>query len=98
MKGGFSITKRPLTFNMNELMASANLPEATFPSHTFSSATAYFQALAGQHLSHLRLQQRDAVSSEENCRKKFIARCLFLNIIKTLGTETSSRTISAILR
>ncbi|OOF92654.1 hypothetical protein ASPCADRAFT_517496 [Aspergillus carbonarius ITEM 5010] len=73
-EGGFSITKRPLTFNMNELMASANLPEATFPSHTFSSATAYFQALAGQHLSHLRLQQRDAVSSEENCRKKFIAR------------------------
>ncbi|RAL02216.1 phosphotransferase family protein [Aspergillus ibericus CBS 121593] len=84
---GLSITRRPLTFNMNELMVSANLPEEVFPSHTFSSATDYFQALARQHLSHLRLQEHDAVSSEEDCRKKFTARCLFLNITKKLGTE-----------
>ncbi|KAJ5799754.1 uncharacterized protein N7518_001822 [Penicillium psychrosexuale] len=84
---GFSITRRPLTFNMNELMVSANLPEEVFPSHTFRSATDYFQSLAMQHLSHLRLQQRDAVSSEEDCRRKFTARCLFLDITKKLCTE-----------
>lgn len=86
---GFSIGRRPLTFNMNELMVSANLPEEVFPSHTFKSATEYFEALAMQHLYHLQLQQQDAVSSEEDCRKKFTARCLFLNVMKQLSTKTS---------
>ncbi|KNG88819.1 hypothetical protein ANOM_002487 [Aspergillus nomiae NRRL 13137] len=84
---GFFIARRPLTFNMNELMASANLPEEVFPSHTFRSATDYFQALATQHLFHLRLQQRNAVIDEDDCRKKFNARCLFLNIAKNLCVE-----------
>lgn len=84
---GFFIARRPLTFNMNELMVSANLPEEAFPSHTFKSATDYFKALARQHLLHLRLQQRDAVSSEEDCRRKFTARCLFLDITKKVCAE-----------
>ncbi|KAJ5952132.1 uncharacterized protein N7479_010545 [Penicillium vulpinum] len=84
---GFFVARRPLTFNMNELMLSANLPEEVFPSHTFRSTTDYFKALAMQHLFHLRLQQRDAVSSEEDCRRKFTARCLFLDITKKLFTK-----------
>ncbi|KAI2836282.1 hypothetical protein CBS12448_11087 [Aspergillus niger] len=60
---GISIARRPLTFNMNELMASANLPEEVFPLQPFRSATDYFKALAMQHLFHLRLQQRDAVNT-----------------------------------
>ncbi|KAE8348270.1 kinase-like protein [Aspergillus coremiiformis] len=60
-KRGIFIARRPLTFNMNELMVSANLPE----------------------------KQRDSVSSEEDCRKKFTARCLFLNITKELCAEHS---------
>ncbi|KAJ6184615.1 hypothetical protein N7519_005916 [Penicillium mononematosum] len=83
---GFFVAKRPLT-NMNELMVSADLPEEAFPSHTFKSATDYFQGLVMQHLSHLRLQQQDAVSSEEDCRRKFTARCLFLDITKKICTE-----------
>ncbi|PKY03326.1 hypothetical protein P168DRAFT_298113 [Aspergillus campestris IBT 28561] len=83
----FDSIVRPLTLNMNELMVSANLPEEAFPSHTFKSSTEYFEALAMQHLSHLRLQQRDAVSNEEDCRKKFTARCLFLDITRKLSTE-----------
>ncbi|KAJ5093503.1 hypothetical protein N7456_009364 [Penicillium angulare] len=86
---GFLVARRPLTFNMNELMASANLPKEIFPSQTFKSATEYFQALTMQHISHLRLQERDAISSDEDCRKKFIARCLFLNITKKLCAEGS---------
>jgi hypothetical protein len=68
-------------------MVSANLPEHIFPSRTLKSATDYFKALAMQHLLHLRLQERDAVSSEDDCRRKFIARCLFLDITKKLCTE-----------
>ncbi|KUM63651.1 hypothetical protein ACN42_g3431 [Penicillium freii] len=68
-------------------MGSANLPQQVFPSNSFRSATDYFNSLAMQHLSHLRLQQRDAVSNEEDCRRKFTARCLFLEITKKLCTE-----------
>ncbi|GKZ30371.1 hypothetical protein AbraIFM66950_008872 [Aspergillus brasiliensis] len=87
--GGFSIARRCLTFNMNELMVSANMPEEVFPSHMFRSATDYFQALAMQQLLHLRLQQRDAINSEEDCRRKFTARYLFLNITKKLCGENA---------
>ncbi|KAE8398051.1 kinase-like protein [Aspergillus pseudonomiae] len=86
-ESGFFIARRPLTFNMNELMASANLPEEVFPSHSFRSVTDYFEALATQHLFHLRLQQRNAVTDEDDCRKKFTARCIFLNIAKNLCVE-----------
>jgi hypothetical protein len=84
---GFFIARRPLTFNMNELMVSANIPEEVFPSHTFRSATDYFKALAMQHLYHLRLQKRGAVISEEDSRKKFTARYLFLSITNKLCAE-----------
>lgn len=83
----FSVARRPLTFNMNELMVSANLPEEAFPSHTFRSATDYFEPLAMQNLLRPRLQQRDAVDSEEDCRKKYTARCLLLNVTKKLCAE-----------
>ncbi|KAB8213299.1 kinase-like domain-containing protein [Aspergillus novoparasiticus] len=86
-ESGFFVASRPLTFNMNELMVSANLPEESFPLNAFRSATDYFEALAMQHISHLRLQERDAVSSEEDCRRKFTARYLFLNVMKKLRTE-----------
>ncbi|KAJ9369917.1 hypothetical protein DTO282E5_5425 [Paecilomyces variotii] len=45
-EGRFIVGRRPLTFNMNELMASVNMPEEAFPSHTFKSATDYIESLA----------------------------------------------------
>ncbi|PYH46365.1 uncharacterized protein BP01DRAFT_373324 [Aspergillus saccharolyticus JOP 1030-1] len=73
--GNFSITRRSLTSNMSELMVSANLPEGS---------ACYL------HISHLqlRLQQRDAASSEDDYRKKFIAH-LFLEITKDICAEDS---------
>ncbi|GKZ19973.1 hypothetical protein AbraIFM66951_011384 [Aspergillus brasiliensis] len=88
-EGSSSIARRCLTFNMNELMVSANMPEEVFPSHMFRSATDYFQALAMQQLLHLRLQQHDAINSEEDCRRKLTARYLFLNITKKLCCENA---------
>ncbi|KAK2810336.1 hypothetical protein FQN50_003067 [Emmonsiellopsis sp. PD_5] len=83
-EGKFTVARRPLTFNMNELMASANLPEEAFPSRTFKSAADYFDELAQLQLSHLRLQRNDAISCEEDCRKKFTARCLFRRVVKDI--------------
>ncbi|GAQ41873.1 hypothetical protein AtubIFM56815_000503 [Aspergillus tubingensis] len=83
----YNITKRPLTFNMNELMASANLPLEAFPppSHTFTSSTDYLYSLATQHLLHLRLQQqKPSITSEEDFQRKLIARYLFLDLTKNL--------------
>ena len=85
--GKFTVSKRPLTFNMNELAASANIPQETFPDQTFESATDYWISLATQHLSHLRYQRNDLVTDEVDCRKKYVARCLFRKIVKTISNE-----------
>ncbi|KAH8425249.1 uncharacterized protein LDX57_003005 [Aspergillus melleus] len=79
---------------MNELMASANIPEHVFPPprHTFSYSStspstpssptiSYFQELATQHLHHLKHQQRNSTTSASDCRRKYTARCLFLDIV-----------------
>jgi aminoglycoside phosphotransferase (APT) family kinase protein len=85
--GVWTVNKRPLTFNMNELATSANYPPEEFPAHSFGSATDYFEALATQHLCHLRTQHNDAVTDEADCRKKFVARCLFRKIARDISVE-----------
>ncbi|KAL1845435.1 hypothetical protein Plec18170_009773 [Paecilomyces lecythidis] len=54
-EGRFNVGRRPLTLNMNELMASANLSEEIFPLCTFQSSTEYLESLALQQLAHLQL-------------------------------------------
>lgn len=85
--GRFTVGRRPLTLNMNELMASGNLPEEAFPSRTFQSSTEYLESLALQQLAHLRLQQNDIIQDEEDCKRKFAARCLFLNIVSGIFAD-----------
>ncbi|KAL9106155.1 MAG: hypothetical protein Q9227_008803 [Pyrenula ochraceoflavens] len=85
--GIFSASKRPLTFNMNELAVSANIPQNQFSDQAFGSATDYWMSLANQHLSHLRYQRNDLVIDEEDCRKKYVARCLFRKIVKDISYE-----------
>lgn len=83
----FSVARRPLTYNMNELVTSANLPPQALPANTFESATDYFISLATQHLSQLQLQRNDAITDRDDCRKKFVARCLFRKIVADISTE-----------
>lgn len=88
----FVVDRRPLTFNINELVTSANLtPTDLAPtdalSPTFGSTVDYFAALAEQHLSHLRRQRNDAVTDEADCQKKFIARCLFRKLARDISAE-----------
>ncbi|EXJ86738.1 hypothetical protein A1O3_03692 [Capronia epimyces CBS 606.96] len=84
---GFIVTKRPLTYNMNELATSANLPPHAFPTHAFDSANDYFTSLANQHFSQLELQRNDAITDQDDCRKKYVARCLFRKIAQNVSTE-----------
>ncbi|PWY81145.1 hypothetical protein BO83DRAFT_396012 [Aspergillus eucalypticola CBS 122712] len=97
----FSITKRPLIFNMNDLMTSANLPLEAFPppSHTFTSSTDYLHSLATQHLLHLRLQQqKPSITSEGDFQRKLIARYLFQNLTKNLHLTKPPRPLPSLLR
>lgn len=85
----FTVAARPFTFNTNELAVSANLvPEELF-SGSLETTADYFDALAVQHLSQLRNQKNDAIEDEADCRKKYIARCLFRRLVRTMFKDSN---------
>ncbi|QKX62131.1 uncharacterized protein TRUGW13939_09288 [Talaromyces rugulosus] len=73
---------RPLTINMNELVQLADFPAHLLPQTTFKTASAYFLALAEMNMTHLSIQRNDAIDSAEDCRRKYIARCLFRKLAR----------------
>lgn len=76
----WSVTGRPLTYNLNELAAVARYPTEAFPAAPFDSTGQYFQNLADEHLTHLSTQQNladDPVDAE----RRFIARHRFKQLI-----------------
>ncbi|MCJ1387869.1 hypothetical protein MMC18_000712 [Xylographa bjoerkii] len=83
--GYLGIGKRPMTMDTNQLVALANYPPCDLPANTFSTATDYFVVLARSHMTHLRTQRNDAVDNRADCRRKYVARCLFLKIAKTFS-------------
>lgn len=85
--GEWKVVKRPLTLNMNELVRVGNCPPSVFTEHPFQTASEYFQELATQQFLHLKHQRNNAVKDEHDCRKKYIARCLFRKIARERPTE-----------
>ncbi|KAF7715890.1 Phosphotransferase enzyme family protein [Penicillium ucsense] len=85
--GGWIVPKRPITFNMNRLAQFSNIPHSVFRQQHFSNAADYFEELAQQHFYHLELQRNDAISDEADCRKKYIARCLFRKLSRDISRE-----------
>ncbi|KAL2793165.1 hypothetical protein BJX66DRAFT_326222 [Aspergillus keveii] len=85
--GKWTISKRPLTLNMNELVRGANFPPNMFPEKTFASASEYFTELATQQVHHLWYQRNEAILNADDCKRKYIARCLFRRIARTIDTE-----------
>ena len=83
--GHWCVGKRPMTMNTNQLVALANYPPVDLPVDTFATATDYFTALAKNHMTHLRTQRNDAIEDETDCRKKYVARCLFFKIAKSFS-------------
>jgi hypothetical protein len=62
----------------------ANIPEGIFPAEdkTFATADEWYLELANMHLSQLVFQHNDLVSSEDDCRNKYVARQLFRRLAK----------------
>lgn len=52
----------------------------------FLTATDYFVALAEAHMQHLRTQRNNAGDNEEDCKEKYVARCLFRKIARNFST------------
>ncbi|KAK1765060.1 hypothetical protein QBC33DRAFT_612748 [Phialemonium atrogriseum] len=76
----WSVTGRPLTYNMNELATATGYPADQFPTGPFDHASDYFGSLANQHIIHLQTQ-RNIADDAEDARKKFIARHRFRELI-----------------
>lgn len=69
----WSVTGRPLTYNMNELATVSGYPMDKFTTTHFSSTNEYFQNLANEHMVHLRTQ-RNLADNIEDAQKRFLAR------------------------
>lgn len=76
----WSITKRPLTYNMNELATVAGYPQDRFSTSTFDCASEYFSRVSHDHLTHLRTQ-RNIADNPEIARARFVARRRFAQLI-----------------
>ncbi|KAH8433005.1 phosphotransferase family protein [Aspergillus melleus] len=76
--------------SMTEILLELSKPE--FPyigaiKQDESGGWTYFEELAQQHFYHLEHQRNDAVSDEADCRKKYVARCLFRRLSRDISTE-----------
>ncbi|KAK8163464.1 hypothetical protein BC567DRAFT_145347, partial [Phyllosticta citribraziliensis] len=76
----WEVKHRPLTCDLNDLVHLGGLPRAKAESETFSSSTSFFQFLAHLHLEHLIHQRNDAIKDAEDCRRKYVARKLFIKL------------------
>lgn len=85
--GVWTVQKRPLTFNMNRLAQFSNLPPDIFTKQVFTNAGDYFYELAQHHFYHLEHQLNDAVADAADCRRKYIARCLFRKISRDIPQD-----------
>ncbi|OQE05168.1 hypothetical protein PENVUL_c026G04463 [Penicillium vulpinum] len=78
----WKVLNRPLSYSMNEVVQLGTLPRSKIPNSTYSEASSYFDALAELQLSHLIIQRNDSVDSEDDYRRKFVARLLFRRLIR----------------
>ncbi|KAJ5181104.1 phosphotransferase enzyme family protein [Penicillium cf. griseofulvum] len=83
----WTIHKRPLTVNMNRLAKFSNIPLKVFERGRYSNAADYFKELVHHQFYHLELQRNDAITDEVDCRKKYIARCLFRELSREISKE-----------
>ncbi|KAI0012234.1 phosphotransferase [Xylariaceae sp. FL0662B] len=82
--GSYSVMGRPLTFNMTNMVHLSNIPKSIFPSEgtTYKTADEWYVVLAEMQIATLLFQHNDIVSSENDCRTKYVARQLFRRLAK----------------
>ena len=85
---------RPMTLNMANMVQLSNIPKSIFPPKdtTFQTADAWYVALADMQMATLVFQHNDMVSSEDDCRNKYVARQIFRRLARQGSLSTFSFT------
>ena len=80
----FAITGRPLSKNMNDMLRLANIPRSVLPPEgkIYGSTDEWYAALAEMHMAQLVFQHNDLVTTEDDCRNKYVARQLFRRLAR----------------
>lgn len=86
----WSSSKRPLTYNMNELATCAGYPTDRFPITSFARARDFFYHVADAHLTHLHTQ-RNLADSPEVARARYIARHRYLQLVDKYCCDEDDR-------
>ncbi|EPS33792.1 hypothetical protein PDE_08754 [Penicillium oxalicum 114-2] len=88
----WEINSRPVSMNMNELVRLGTLPRSKLPSlgTTSNTTSSYIEALGQLNIQHLLHQRNDAIKSADDCRRKFVARQLFLKLAREKKLSLSS--------
>lgn len=68
-----SVTGRPMTYDMNELVADTGFPAHMLPSRPFNRSSEYFRQRTDELWTHL-YTQRNICETKEDARQRFIAR------------------------
>lgn len=74
---------RPWTLDMQFAVELANIPQSALPGQrTYSTADEWFVACSRKHVLPLLFQQNMFLPSADDCRNKFVARCVFHRLAK----------------
>lgn len=84
----WSVTGRPLTDGMNELVSTSGYPVDRLTKAQFATVNEYFHNLADKKRIHLQVQ-RNLARNTEDAQKRFIARLRFRQLIPRYCIEES---------
>jgi len=75
----YEVAGRPLSHNMADMVRLANIPRCILPPRykTYGTADEWYSALAEMHIAQLIFQHNDLITSEDDCRNKYVSRQLF---------------------
>jgi hypothetical protein len=76
----WSVTRRPLTYSINELATTTFYPVCEFPTAAFKSASDYFNSLIHEHMTHL-WTQRNLCTDPKDAQERYIAHHLFAKLV-----------------
>ncbi|KAK1763804.1 hypothetical protein QBC33DRAFT_596497 [Phialemonium atrogriseum] len=86
--GTWTVTGRPLTFDMNILATSTGYPVDQFHTAPLDLASDFFELVARQHLLHLDTQ-RNLADDEADAQRRFVARQRFKQLIPKYCTDNA---------
>ncbi|KAK2021946.1 hypothetical protein LX32DRAFT_574415 [Colletotrichum zoysiae] len=82
--GLYEVAGRPIAHNMTDMIRLANIPRSVLPpkNKTYETADEWYAALADMHVAQLIFQHNDLVTSEDDCRNRYVARQIFRRLAR----------------